>query len=213
MYILQQTTRCRPAFRRDSWMWYVVNLWYTLARSTQMVSHMDMLIRVCPRLHGSRAGQTSRSIAQDRQQEEGSSGIACLCTSDVEESMWRARSWEPRMLWGGSLHLAFMPLLLPWRRSNQRARLSLFRPVRRPLDSSVHIHQNLARSAIPPQLICSFHGNKSKSSFESWSTLAVIKRQLERKNCLIQTNKINDKCYSSKSIYLFSKKSCQYVMF
>jgi len=52
-----------------------------------MVSHMDMLIRVCPRLHGSRAGQTSRSIAQDRQQEEGSSGIACLCTSDVEESM------------------------------------------------------------------------------------------------------------------------------
>jgi hypothetical protein len=159
----EQTTRCGPAFQRNSWMWSAVNLWHAFSkrwprhggacRWCHTVTHdMDMLTRVCPRLHGSsssgsRAGQTSRSIARDKTRErEGSPGIACSVQVQPtwRRSMWRARSWEPRMLWGGSLHLAFMPPLLPWRRISVPA---LFGPLSS-LDSSVHSIASIFTKAI-----------------------------------------------------------------
>ena len=87
------------------------------------VAKMDMLIRICPSLHGrARRSNKERSIStwQGRRRAQESHAPCPTWT----RSMWRARSWGPRMLWGGSLYLAFMPLLLPWRRINVFDRLA-----------------------------------------------------------------------------------------
>lgn len=149
----EQTTRCGPAFQRNSWMWSAVNLWHAFSkrwprhggacRWCHTVTHdMDMLTRAfaldCTVVAAVVVEPVKRADRshETRQEREGSPGIACSVQVQPtwRRSMWRARSWEPRMLWGGSLHLAFMPPLLPWRRISV---LALFGPLSS-LDSSVH---------------------------------------------------------------------------
>ena len=89
-------------------------------------------------------------------------------------SMWRARSWGPRMLWGGSLSLAFMPLLLPWRRINVLDRLANRTFSSRPIIPFLARHaqglvvQGIEIQAGQAQSACNYMTLQSPQKNETW---------------------------------------------